>query len=292
MKTLSTFHVVSLALLCKPLLSGCEPFNVVPRPAEKLTKVEQEPLPQRPSRHSLHVAPYVFHSDFELKADVPIFKELAGLRDQVYKELQLPSGDALIEVFVFQDRDCYERFIRKRYPDLPRRRAFFVVQPRWRGGPEDLLVYTYWGERVRQDLRHELTHALLHSVIRHHEQMPIWLDEGLAEYFELPPQHKGINPQHLDLLRPNANPPFKPDLARLEALTEVQQMTPAAYRESWAWVHFMLTSGPETKAILVNHLHQLTRNQEPGLLRPRLTAVLPSPEEALVKHLTQLQKQR
>src|SRR5947199_3220316 len=100
--------------------------------------------------------------------------------------------------------------MRTRYPDLPKRRAFFVAQPRTVGGTDDLLVYTFWGDRVRQDLRHELTHALLHCVLK---DVPLWLDEGLAEYFEVPPGTDGVNPQHLDLVRKG---PFAPGLARLE----------------------------------------------------------------------------
>src|SRR5437660_5823070 len=120
--------------------------------------------------------------------------------------------------------------MRGRYPDLPRRRAFFVAQPRSAGGSEELLVYTFYGEHIQQDLRHELTHALLHSVLR---DVPLWLDEGLAEYFELPPDKGGVNPQHLDHLRRTPKP-FQPNLARLEGLSQVQQMTPAEYREAWA----------------------------------------------------------
>ena len=51
-----------------------------------------------------------------------------------------------------------------RWPNLPKRRAFFVGQPKRLGGGDDLFVYTYWGDRVQQDLRHELTHAFLHAV--------------------------------------------------------------------------------------------------------------------------------
>ena len=93
----------------------------------------------------------MFHSDFELKRDQPLFKELAHLRDQVYQELQLPSASVAVEVFIFEDQDHYNRFMRARYPNLPDRRAFMIVQPRYVGGPEDLLVYTYWGDRVRDD---------------------------------------------------------------------------------------------------------------------------------------------
>jgi len=238
-----------------------------------------------PGRYHLRSSSYVFFSDFELKADQPIFAELATMRDQVYKELQLPGGSTLVQVYIFEDRDRYERFMRAKYPDLPRRRAFFVAQPRSVGGAEDLLVYTYWGDRVREDLRHELTHALLHSVLK---DVPLWLDEGLAEYYELPPEQRGVNFKHLDQLRHGPGEPFKPDLARLEQLSQVQQMTPPEYREAWAWVHLMLAGRPEARAVLLAYLQQLRATSNPGLLQPRLAAAVPNLDEALDKHLARL----
>lgn len=242
--------------------------------------------PVAPSKYSFRIAPYVFLSDFEVPREQPLFVELAGMRDQIYKELQLPPGNAVVQVYLFEDRDRYERFMQSRYPELPLRRAFFVAQPRTIGGAEDLLVYTFWGDRIQQDLRHELTHALLHSVIR---DVPLWLDEGLAEYFELPPDKNGVNAAHLDSLRRGPLGPYKPDLPRLEGLTEVKQMTPAEYRESWAWVHLMLRDKPEAKAVLTNYLHQLHVNAGPGLLEPKLAAVFPSPDEAFDRHLARLE---
>ena len=128
----------------------------------------------------------------------------------------------------------------------------------------------------------EENHALLHSVLR---DVPLWLDEGLAEYFELQPERQGINAQHLDHLRHNPNGPFQPNLARLEALEQVKQMTPAEYREAWAWVHLMLRSRPEGRSVLLGYLHQLRTNPNPGPVQPRLAAVYPALEETLVKHL-------
>src|SRR5262249_53644788 len=204
--------------------------------------------------------------------------------DQVYKELQLPAANTVIHVYLFEDRDRYDRFMRAKYPDLPRRRAFFVAQPRGVGTSEDLLVYTYWGDRIQEDLRHELTHALLPSVLR---DVPLWLDEGLAEYFEVPPGWRGVNYHHLDQLR-RGGEAFQPDLARLEQLSQVQQMAPAQYRESWAWVHFMLHSRPEAKKVLVKYLHELRATSNPGALRPRLAAATPNLDAALEFHLTHM----
>src|SRR5262249_53884215 len=159
---------------------------------------------------------FVFLSDFEVDRNSPVFQELANLRDQVYKELQLPPGRADIFVYLFEDRDHYKRFMNAKHPELPDRRAFFVSQPRTIAGGEDLLVYTFWGDRIQQDLRHELTHGLLHSVLK---DVPIWLDEGLAEYFELPAEKKGVNAGHVVSLRRALEGSLnKPDLTRLEKM--------------------------------------------------------------------------
>jgi len=243
-------------------------------------------VPGAPGKYNFRLAPYLFLSDFEINRDLPIFQELVSLRDQVYKELLLPPGTASVQVYLFEDQQRYEQFMKAKYPDLPCRRAFFVAQPRTIGGTEDLLVYTYWGDRIRQDLRHELTHALLHSVLK---EVPIWLDEGLAEYFELPPENKGINPKHVDKLRQSMAGLYKPDLQRLEGLSQVQQMTPAEYREAWAWVHLLLRGRPEGKVELVAYLQQLRSNPNPGPLALRIAKVYPSPDEAFEKHVGQLE---
>lgn len=278
-----------LVLACS--LAGCRTLNFgglsSDRPNDKVAQDARPVSPlARPSKYSLRIAPYVFHSDFELKPELPLFKELASLRDQVYRELQLPLSTNAIDVFLFEDRDRYEKYMQAKYPDLPKRRAFFVAQPRAMGGQEELLVFTAWGDRIQQDLRHELTHALLHSVLK---DVPLWLDEGLAEYFELPPDQQGVNAAHVAQLRrgPLA---FKPDLARLEGLAQVQQMNPSEYRESWAWVHLMLRGPKEGRTVLLAYLQQLRNNPAPGLLRPRLTVAIPHLDEILQDHLKGLEE--
>jgi hypothetical protein len=264
------------------LALGCHALHLGPVVPDR---PEKDAGPAPPGKRSFRVSQYVFLLDFDLKQNQPIFRELANLREQVYKELQLPSSTKLVQVYLFEDRERYERFMHARYPELPARRAFFVAQPHSVGGEEDLMVYTYWGDRIKEDLRHELTHALLHSVLK---EVPLWLDEGLAEYFELPADQKGVNSTHLANLRDSAVA-FKPDLARLEQLSQVQQMSPAEYREAWAWVHLMLRDKPEARLVLLSYLQQLRVNPNPGQLGPRLAGVYPTPNDSLGKHLAKLE---
>jgi Protein of unknown function (DUF1570) len=252
-------------------------------------RLEHEMVAGAPTRNSLRISQFVFYSDFDLPRNAPLFRELAALREQVFKELQLPPSGTLIQVYLFEDKEKYERFMQSKYPDLPKRRAFFVAQPRRFGGVEDLIVYTYWGDRIQQDLRHELTHALLHSVLK---DVPLWLDEGLAEFFEMPPSWKGVNYQHLEALRHGqaGTPPC--NLDRLEQLREVQQMTPVEYREAWAWTHLMLRSTPAAKQALLSYLHELRSNPRPGPLRPQLAQAFLSLDDALQRHLADLELSR
>src|SRR5581483_4593432 len=183
-----------LLALCGLALAGCHLFPTLPSGPERGDK---ETLPGAPGKHQFRVAQFVFLSDFEIQRSLPLFKELSQMREQVYKELRLPASDREVFVYLFEDQERYEKYMQAKHPDLPKRRAFFLAQPRRLGGTEDLLVFTYWGNRIHQDLRHELTHALLHSVLK---DVPLWLDEGLAEYYETPPGWNGANAQHVENL--------------------------------------------------------------------------------------------
>lgn len=270
-------------LCCLPVLAGCELLQHFSQPAAK--RVDKEPLAGAPSKNQIRVSQFIFISDLKIHKDQAIFKDLSNLREQVYRELRLPPSTTDVFVYLFEDKISYDKFIKARHPELPERRAFFVAQPRrFFGGVEDLMIYTYMGESIHQDLRHELTHAILHSVLKN---VPIWLDEGLAEYFELPTGQAGVNPKHVETLR-KAGTRF--DLDRLEKLEEVNQMSPAEYRESWAWVHLMLHSNPQAKQALLAYLQDLRVNPNPGPLRPRLAQAFLSPEQSLQTHLAETER--
>jgi hypothetical protein len=278
-----------LAAACLGLLVGCHSLKFPGLGNDRSDKVEKdEAVPTRPGRYSFRASQYVFYSDFEIRRELPIFRELAELREQVYKELQLPApgGETLIHVYLFGDKEHYERFIESKYPGLPDRRAFFMEeQPRGLGKGE-LLVFTFWSDRLRIDLRHELTHALLHAVLK---EVPLWLDEGLAEYYELPPAWNGLDPRHVRALRDRG---VIPDLARLEQLSEVKDMDSDRYREAWAWVYLMLRGSPEGKDVLLAYLQQLRTRPNPGPLQPRLAAVVPELDNTMERLLAQLADDR
>lgn len=267
-------------VLALSLLAGCSSL----RQNEQTDKEgDKQPLIAGPGKYHLRESQYVFYSDFPLKPSLPLFKELGELREQICKDLQLPPSDTVIQVFLFEDEERYVKYMQSRYRDLPLRQAFFIKQPKTGGGTDDLLVFTWWSPQIRKDLRHELTHGVLHSVLK---DVPLWLDEGLAEVYELPPENGGINAGHLDAIRKNG---FQPDLAKLEQLSEVKQMLRPEYREAWAWTHFMLCGAPVTRNVLLAYLQDL-RQPNPQPLLPKLKEAHSKPAKALVEHLSALER--
>ncbi|MBA4063709.1 MAG: hypothetical protein C0501_08350 [Isosphaera sp.] len=282
--------VAALALGVCALFGGCETVRPAASPEPVARSAEPAPPPApppsaAPGRHATRLGPYVFYHDFELDRDDPLFTALEALPDQVYRELRLPPANAVIQVFLFDTQERYERYMfaekTGRYRHLPSRRAYFITEPRG-GGADELKVFTWMGDHLRTDLRHELTHALLNGVLKN---VPLWLDEGLAGYFELPPAHDGVNGPHLDTLRRG---PFHPDLARLERFDQVAQMQKPEYREAWAWVHYMLRGDPAARAVLLDYLQALRAKPNPGPLLPRLRDAVGDPDAALADHLSRL----
>lgn len=258
------------------LLAGCASLQTQPAALN---------LPALPSKKQLRVAQYLFVSDNEIKREHPVFKELEGLQDRVCKELQLPTGNNVIYVYVFADRTRYDEYMQAHFKNLPSRRAFFMARTDERRGDE-LMVYTYWGDRIAEDLRHELTHAHLHSVLKN---VPMWLDEGLAEFFEVPASWNGLNYQNLNGLRSQPGAPWSPGLHRLERITMVKEMSPGDYREAWAWMHLMLRGSPQAKSVLLAYLQQLRTTKDPGPFSPLIEPVFPSPESAVRQHIAHLE---
>jgi hypothetical protein len=235
-----------------------------------------------PATHSLVREQLVLYSDFDLPQHHRLLDELVAQRGDLTKTLNLPTSDEPIHVYLFNTPSNYQAYIRKHYPDFPERRAFFVESD------TRLAVYAQWGERIAEDLRHEVAHGYLHAVV---PNLPLWLDEGLAEYFEVPRGRDGLNDPHVKLLvqRREASQ-WSPDMLRLEQLASAADMTQLDYAESWAWVHWLLETTPERRELLQNHLARLRTTGSSVPLSDELKKAEPEAANLLIAHLKELEK--
>lgn len=226
--------------------------------------------------HRLKCEQIVLHSDFSLPQHQRMLEELCAQRERLAAKLQLPTTEVPIHVYLFADDTSYYDFLDQRFPGFPHRRAIFVETE------TELAVYAHWGDHTAEDLRHEVTHGYLHAAL---PNLPLWLDEGIAEYFEVGALQQGLNRPHLDHLL-NLNE-LQPNLNRLEQLTHAAEMTQLDYAESWAWVHFLLESDVDKTNLLTDYLADLQQGATTSLsdyLKKRLAG----PELALLEHLQTL----
>ncbi len=234
-----------------------------------------------PQRNSLVLDQLVIFSNSPLPQNHRLLEELQLQRSLLSTTLGLRVSDEPIHVYLFPTSDELEAFMRVHFPELPPRRAFFVETD------TRLTVYAYWGDRVAEDLRHEVAHGYLHAVVPH---LPLWLDEGLAEYFEVPRGLRGLNRPHVDEMAAELARGWRPGLERLELLTSGGEMTQTHYAESWAWVHFMLETTPERRALLHRYLQTLVAGAQPEPLSVQLHRADPNVDQRFRDYLAVLRQ--
>lgn len=233
-----------------------------------------------PVRHTLVLDPLVVHSDFKLPPHHRLLNELVLERNELLNTLELTKSEEPVQVYLFDTEERFRDFLGRYYPDFPQRRAFFVETD------TRLTVYAYWGDRVAEDLRHEVAHGYLHSVV---PNLPLWLDEGLAEYAEVPQGGGGLNQPHVQLLlEKSAQHSWRPNFARLERLTSASEMTQTDYAEAWAWVHWLLEGNPAGRQSVQSYLADLRQGQRVPPFSARLSGLSQSSDRALMAHLQSL----
>jgi hypothetical protein len=205
--------------------------------------------------------PFVCRADFALDRQQRVLSELAELQSELVESLGLAPAREPIEVYLFHDESTYRRYLKRIYPTLPFRRAFFVK--------ENGLgrVFAYDSSAFETDLRHECTHALLHAVL---PVVPLWLDEGLASYFEVPAGTPLNKATFFSGVLWNVRFGSVPSIEKLEKIESVEAMGKAEYRDSWAWVHFICQGPPAVREELAAYLRDLAAQRPPGLLSERL----------------------
>lgn len=238
-------------------------------------------LPSETPKDSGHLASgqLVIHSDFRIPSEHRLLREITSEREVVAEVLKLPPCEEPIHIHLFHDGDTFADYLRKNFPSMPHRRAFFVETD------TRLIVYAHWSDHVAEDLRHEAAHGYLHGSVGN---LPLWLDEGLAEYFEVPRGQHGLNQPHVELLAGMLENDWQPDLKRLTELNDFAAMTQQDYAEAWAWVHYLLESSPAERELLQTYLANLRRDGTAEPIFRRLKKLRHAPEQNFVEHLSAL----
>jgi hypothetical protein len=269
-------HLALLFVIALPPFCGCRGFYPFAGRGDVIG------IADAPMDYTLTAGQLIFRSNFEVPGGHRLIRELTAERDDICHALGLPCSNEPIVVSLYRDAESYSEAVAKKFPGgVPPRRAFFLETD------TQLAVYAHWSDRVAEDLRHEVAHGYLHAVS---PGLPLWLDEGLAEYFEVPRARAGLNRPHVELLADLAeHNRWRPDLARLERLTDAAQMDQTSYAEAWAWVYFLLESSPDRRELLKDYLFDLqARRGRAEPLSARIKMHVTAPEQALLDFLARI----
>lgn len=225
--------------------------------------------------------PFRCRATFPMGDLTPLFQELSALELELQRTLAVPAAARTVDVYILENQKKHKELLSQLFPQVPYRRALYVQ----RGGQGS--VYAYKHNELAVDLRHECTHALLHTNL---PVVPLWLDEGLAEYFEMPSESRAFEHPHFKKLRWNLRFGMIPNISSLEQYQDLSDMGGAEYRFAWAWVHFMLHGPLPVHRALVHYLADIRRGNPPGLLSERLHQAVPQLKKQMVGHFKSWRK--
>ena len=280
-----------LYLLLLVTLLGCQatgnaPLDASATPEAMSVRLNDAPDSLDPTELASPSKPasqIVIHADRAVENQQRFVEDLIQERAYISQRLNLPAPENPVHIYLFAEQATYHDHVHAKFPDFPSRRAIFV------NSENRLSVYAHGGDHLAEDLRHEATHGFLHAAA---PGLPLWLDEGLAEYFEVGRGRRGLHRGHINyLLGQQAVAGWQPDLERLEQITDAKAMTQLDYAESWLWVHFLLESADDMSPVLTTYLADLPSGTAEKPLSVRLARRIPDASKEAAQHLAKLPRQ-
>ena len=171
----------------------------------------------------------IFHTDVAMRSE--LLNKITRFKKELGQFFEIDS-QPVIEVFLFSNRDHLNQYVQESRPHYPSRRAFYVKTN------DAHRIYAFVDDKIETDLRHEITHVFVQAYPR---EIPLWLDEGLAEYFEVVNVANRVNQPHLDyLVQQKSSGKWDINHDALCSNNDPITFSQANYAESWLWVHWMI----------------------------------------------------
>ncbi|MCZ6665219.1 MAG: hypothetical protein O7B81_07935 [Gammaproteobacteria bacterium] len=217
-----------------------------------------------PELQAVRVGRYLFISDHRLDKPAEMGQELESLHRRLQRDLKIAPLNATLRIYIFDKHSTFSRYVRRHIPYLTRadmhRDALFLLR---NGKPYVFAVRT---DKLMENLRHELVHVYLNTAV---PGVPIWLDEGLAMYYQSADGEQA-RPELIQRLGDPLLGKQRPDLERLERLRTMRQMGPVKYIEAWAWVSALLHGPQEVRRLIPEYLAALQSDPDAATLSGRL----------------------
>lgn len=227
---------------------------------------------------------------FSIRSEIPIDRFqairscLTSLKDHesdIIATLRLSRSAQPVLIYLLANRRSFQTEVGRVAPEAVRRKAVFIRGDENTDTPGRVYVYLHSGTVT--DLRHEVTHAILHSTLPF---LPLWMDEGLAEYFEAPQAERASGHVHQRSVKLSARLPLGrvSSLERLEQKQKLSAVSERDYRDAWAWTHFLLHGPENNQRLLTLYLQSIEAHTPPGPFSKQLQRVDPKAATRLTSH--------
>jgi hypothetical protein len=209
--------------------------------------------------------PCVLYAEFSIQPG-DVWRELDDVSALLEQTAGIVATGERVELVLFASQSSYLKYLTPGLPQARNRRALFYRN----AGVSQ--IYAWKSRFLMTDLRHEMVHVRVHQ---HLPFAPLWLDEGLAECFEERAGSRGDESRR-EHLRWKARLNQVSSLRVLERLPSAESMDGDDYRNSWAWVAFLLQESEESRGVLRGYVEEIHRGEAPGAFSSWADARVPS----------------
>jgi tetratricopeptide (TPR) repeat protein len=262
------------------------------------TLEEAQHLVTRALRGPLWSKSYEYKSEhYTVSSDINqrICFEAATLLEKFYTKFNLhlrhvpPQEKRVFRVFLFSGRAGYDAYTRDLIGQEKKNTAGL-----YSGLVKQLLIWNLPDfENMMRTVRHEGFHQYLDRLT---SAAPVWLNEGLAEYYEGSKLVKGawsdgeIQGQHLETLAKQGLVPLQEFVHVRPSTFYSEKFVHVSYAQAWAFVHFLLSSGPENKKVFDQLLDLLLAGtkQADAIDQVFTNATLPRLEQEFASYVRRL----
>lgn len=254
----------------------CLFLPTTPTSAQGEDTLRFEPTPKLTVYRSKH---YRIHTNLSQRETVPFGRHMDALFEQYDKRFRGLGGKQIepMPLYLLQTEQQYNRFLQEHDIDATHSGGMFFVTHTLQG------LATWSDSRSRRQTFEVLQHEGFHQFAWHTigSGLPIWLNEGLAQYFE----HAVINDEgrmslgltsraRIDRVKAAIKKGDTLPIATLMRVTSKQwsnvlrnspDRANLLYAQSWSWTYFLIHSNNgEHQPKLVDYLKRLSEGERPS----------------------------
>ena len=199
----------------------------------------------------------VLYSNLSPEKAVALQQEADRTVEDIAEFLRLDAPPARARVILFRSAWSRWRYLARECPEQSDAAAACFETP---NGYTVALSERLSMSKTLRYLRHELSHYV---VAAHFHDVPPWIDEGLAQFFEPGPPYGQPHPARLKSLARQVRRKRQGTLRRLIAVPPGTRLTLKQYAQAWGLAYLLVTEADKGPVLVKHYLEQVSADEDP-----------------------------